>query len=238
MSLDGSTWVWLRGVGLVAGAALFWLAYFDLKDSLRKEPRRLLVLAFLLGAAAAAAALGGYRVAELAGVPDQPGRSWGAILLYTFGVVGPLEEGAKYLVAVAIVFRWREFDEPIDGLVYAAAIAIGFASVETLLYAPYLGPAETLARAVASPLTHSLFAVVWGLGIGRARFVARGRAERLAWHGGSLLAAMLLHGLYDALLLAWNATYTASGTILVLWLFLLWRARAARSRIVSAGGRG
>ena len=86
-------------------------------------------------------------------------------------------------------------------------------------------------------MTHALFAVVWGLGVGRARFVERSRPVRLAWHAGSLLAAMLLHGFYDALLLAWNATYAASATILVLWLSLIWRARATRSRIGSADGR-
>lgn len=216
---------WLRGVGFVAGGALFWLMYFDLKDRLRPEPRRLLSVAFLLGGAAALIGLWVYRLGAWFGIPDFPGPDKLSILFYCTLWVGPLEEGLKFLVARAVVFRFSDFDEPIDGLVYASAVAIGFASVENLLYLPFLDWPEQLARALASPLTHSLFAALWGLGTSHALTRARGRWARFAWQAFPLLLAMLLHGLYDYFLLAMNATFVASGVALVLWLFLIVQAR-------------
>jgi len=42
---------------------------------------------------------------------------------------------------------------------------------------------------------------------------------------GSVLLAMSLHGLYDFLLFAYQATFLTSGLILVIWMFVIWRAR-------------
>ncbi len=220
----------LRALGLAVGGALFWLVYFNLKDHLRPEPRRLLLAAFALGNLSAVVALGGFRLAELLGAPAWPGAGEAAILVYCLGLVGPLEEGAKFLVARLTVYRSRDFDEPIDGIVYAATVAIGFATVENLLFATYLGAGEQVARSLASPLTHSLFAAVWGFGIARARFDARSAVGRLTWQGGTLVSAMALHGLYDFVLLAWGAAYLAGGIALVLWLALIAHARAVVRR--------
>jgi len=215
----------------VMGAGLLWLLYFDLKDSLQKEPRGLLLLALALGGVAALLAMGGFALAEQLGLPRAPGRSSGQILAYCVLAVGPIEEGAKFLVARTIVFRWRAFDERVDGLVYAAALAIGFAVVENFFYWPHLPPVERLARAITSPLTHSLFSAIWGLGVSHALVAARSPTARFLWQAGPLLLGMALHGLYDALLLAWGATFLASGTVLVIWIFVLWQGR----RLVRSG---
>ncbi len=69
------------------GGALFWMMYFDHKDRLRPEPRRMLLWAFVVGAAAAVAASGLYRVAEAAGAPPYPGPSPASIAAYCFGLV-------------------------------------------------------------------------------------------------------------------------------------------------------
>jgi RsiW-degrading membrane proteinase PrsW (M82 family) len=215
----------LRGVGFAAGGALFWLLYFDLKDRLQPEPRRLLVVAFLLGFVAAGLGLGLYRLTALAGLPDYPDPSTRSILFYTMVLVGPIEEGAKFLVARVVIFRWKQFDEPIDGLIYSSAVAIGFASLESLLYAPHAGWPELLARAITAPLSHWLFAAPWGFGLAHARLAVRSPAGRLLWQVLPLLGAMLLHGFYDFALLAWDATWLAAGLALVLWLAIMVHAR-------------
>lgn len=199
--------------------------YFDLKDRLQPEPRRLLLGAFVLGGLSAVAALGLYRAAPLAGLPESPGATSGAILAYCVGLVGPIEEGVKFLAVWAVAFRWRAFDEPIDGLIYAGAVAIGFAAFENVLYLPYLEWPGQLARAMASPLTHSLFATIWGLGLSLSRYRARSAAGCAAWQLLSLAAAMALHGLYDFVILAWNATYVAGAIVLVLWVAMIFFAR-------------
>jgi RsiW-degrading membrane proteinase PrsW (M82 family) len=128
-------------------------------------------------------------------------------------------------VARRFVFRWRHFDEPIDGLVYASAVAIGFATLENLIYLPWLGWVEQAARSLTSPLMHSLFAAIWGFGAGRAAFRARTPAARFAWQAIPLATSMLIHGLYDFLVIGLHATLPASGVVLVLWLLMIARAR-------------
>jgi RsiW-degrading membrane proteinase PrsW (M82 family) len=216
---------YLRGLGFVVGGAIFWILYFDLKDHLNPEPRRLLLYAFLLGCAAAVAGYWAYGLAGWLGLPVVPGTTAMAILVFCVGVVGPIEEGMKFLAARGFVFRWEHFDEPIDGLVYAGAVAIGFASVENVLYMNHLTWWEQLARSAASPLTHSLFAALWGFAVSRAFFFARSRRARILWQAGGLAAAMVLHGLYDFFLFAYNAGYLASLLALILWLFLIQHGR-------------
>jgi len=215
----------------VAGGAVFWLIYFDLKDRLKPEPRRLLLLAFLLGGLAALLGLAAYRLAEWLGAPVSPGESQSEILLYCLALVGPIEEGAKFLVARALIFRWKQFDEPIDGLIYASAVAVGFAAVENLLYLPHLDWPEQLARALTSPLTHSLFAAIWGLGLIHARLHAPTRGARFLLQALPLAASMLLHGFYDFLVIGPGATLPASGIVLVLWLWMIvWARSVVRGR--------
>jgi RsiW-degrading membrane proteinase PrsW (M82 family) len=223
-------WSQLRSgsAGAIVGAALLWLIYFDLKDSLQKEPRLLMLAAFALGGVAACLGLLIYAAAVRLGLPVDPGSTRSEIVLYCLLGVGPVEEGCKFLVARTIIFRWRAFDERIDGLVYSAALAIGFATLENfyfLIDQPYLDVGEQLTRAAVSPLTHSLFAAIWGFGVSRAFFGVRSRRSRLLWQLFPLLLAMFLHGLYDALLLAGDATIPASATILVIWVFVIRNAR-------------
>jgi protease PrsW len=217
--------VWGRGIGFIVGAGLFWLQYFDLKDYLNPEPRRMLVLSYFLGAAAAGVGLFLYRLFEFLGVPDDPGNTPLAILLYCFFVVGLIEEGVKFAAARLIVFRTIHFDEPIDGLVYSSAIAIGFASIESLIYTPLLSWPYQLARDVTAPLTHSLFSSIWGFGCAYAFFRSRTTVQKMLWQFFSFITAMVAHAIYDFFLLSQNATYVASLIALVLWASLIWRAR-------------
>jgi RsiW-degrading membrane proteinase PrsW (M82 family) len=215
----------IRGAGFVAGGVVFWLIYFNLKDRLQPEPRRLLLLAFLYGGLAALVGLAAYRLAEWLGAPEFPGAGRWELLLYCLALVGPIEEGAKFLVARALIFRWKQFDEPIDGLIYASAVGVGFAAVETLLYLPHLDWPRQLARALTSPLTHSLFAAIWGLGLIQARLRASGRGTRFLLQALPLAASMLLHGFYDFLVIGPGATVPASGIVLGLWVWMILYAR-------------
>lgn len=213
-----------RAAGPILGAAILWIQYFDLKDSLRKEPRRMLVFGFFLGAIAAALAYGVYGILEQLGFGG-PGQGAAAQLGYFLGVVGPIEEGAKFAVAWAVLFRTRWFDEPIDGLVYAATVAIGFASLENALYAPHLSWPTHLARVTTSPLTHSVFSALWGFGSGRALLVETTPLRRALWLVLPLIAASLAHGAYDVAVVTLEKPWLASLLVLVVWTFVIGYAR-------------
>jgi len=162
---------------------------------------------------------------DAAGVPDlkMGERLWTAV--YCFSIVGPLEEGAKALMAYRFVFRWREFDEPIDGFVYAAAISLGFASLENFYNVPELDWSHQVARTAALPITHTLFSAIWGFGAGHARFAIPPGPRRAMWQWGTLALAMVAHGLYDYLIFAYQATFVTAGLALGLWALVIWRAR-------------
>lgn len=216
--------VMLRLVGPVLGAAILWIQYFDLKDALRKEPRRMLVFGFFLGALAAVLAYGGYGILEQLGFAG-PGESTAAQLGYFFGVVGPIEEGAKFAVAWAVLFRARWFDEPIDGLVYSSTVAIGFASLENVLYAPHVSWSVHLARVATTPLSHSVFSALWGFGSGRALLVEKSPLRRALWLTLPLAAAAFAHGAYDAATVTFGKPWLASLLVLAVWAFVIGYAR-------------
>jgi RsiW-degrading membrane proteinase PrsW (M82 family) len=214
----------LRAAGPILGGAILWLQYFDLKDSLRKEPRRMLLFGFVLGGVAALLASGAYGVLAQFGLPG-PTEGAAAQLGYFLGIVGPVEEGAKFAVAWAVLFRTRFFDEPIDGLVYAATVAIGFASLENALYAGQVSWPTQLARATTTPLTHSVFSALWGFGSGRALLVETRPIRRAFWLAFPLVAASLAHGAYDAAIVTLGKPWLASLLVLALWAFLIAHAR-------------
>ena len=120
-----------------------------------------------------------------------------------------------------------------------ASLSIGFATTENLLYAPHLEPVEQAARALAAPLVHSLFAVIWGLGAARALLGPVTRLGRWTWQVGTLALSALAHGLYDFFLLGWSAPFVSSALVLALWVALIWQARrllvSARRRAQARG---
>lgn len=213
-------------LGLILTSALLWMYYVQWKDRQNPEPRRRLLRAFLLGIAACVLAMFAFDGLAMIGVPVlQPAdRLWTAT--YCFLFIGPIEEGFKLLVAVLFVFRWRDYDEPLDGFVYAAAISLGFASAENFYNTAQLDWPQQLAHTVSLPLTHTLFSAIWGFGLAYARFQAVRAPRRFAWQIGSVLLAMFVHGLYDFLLFAYRATFVTSAIALMLWLAVLWRVRS------------
>ncbi len=217
--------VWTVAVGAVVAAAVLWSLYFRFKDRLRPEPLKPVIGAFALGGVAAGLAVGVFRLLSWVGVPGEPPAGGLSLLLYCVGVIGAVEEGMKFAVVRLVVVRWRAFDEVIDGLVYAAMTAIGFASMENLIRAGDAFWPEQLAAAATLPLTHAVFAAVWGLPMAHALSIPRPAIIRLLLQAVPLALSMLLHGLYDFCLLGFDATFSASAVVLVVWVGIICSAR-------------
>jgi RsiW-degrading membrane proteinase PrsW (M82 family) len=130
-----------------------------------------------------------------------PGRSTLPSLLFNaFFVAGLVEESVKLYFIRRYIIRRREFDERADGIVYAICVSMGFAFVENLLYG-YRDAGILLARAFSAVPGHALFSGIMGYYIGLSK-IEPGRSG--AW-GRGLAWAVLLHGLYDFLLLSGQA---------------------------------
>jgi len=201
--------------------ALFWLGYFTYKDRAHPEPFGPMGATFLMGLGAAWLCLRFYAYLPLLGIPSDPSvlaetDRWG-FLGYALGVIGPLEEFCKFLPFLLII-RFKSFDEEIDGIIYACTIALGFASWENIRYLKYLDGFELYGRAFASPLTHTIFASIWGYLVGRAKL--KGTPLLPAALGGLAISAAF-HGLFDFFTLSLALRIPAALLILMLWIWMI-----------------
>lgn len=178
--------------------AAFWAAYHWHADRHLPEPLGHLALAFLLGVGSFYLGLGMYAALGLFGlrhdafalaVGNLPG-----LFVYAVMAIGVIEESAKLLPFLLVVLRFREFDEPIDGIIYASFIALGFSAVENYHYLQFLETGAAYARGFAGPVVHMVFASIWGYYIGRAWLRKRRVAAAVC---GSLAVSAALHGIYD-----------------------------------------
>ena len=213
----------------IAVPVLFWAVYHYHKDRHLPEPVGHLILAFGLGILAVYVSSALYTGLGLVGLRFDASYladtdSW-ALLAYSLLAIGPIEELAKLLPFVIVVLRFREFDEPMDGIIYASFIGLGYAAVENWQYRDYLTTTEAMARGFASPVIHMLFASIWGHWIAQAHLA--GRSIILAAIVSGAIAA-ILHGLYDFVVISnpGHALPIAALGILVIWL---WRLRVLRA---------
>jgi RsiW-degrading membrane proteinase PrsW (M82 family) len=178
-------------VAVAFAPGVFWLWYF-LKKDLEPEPLHLIRNCFLWGMAMVVPA-------GLIEVGLQAPDLVGAV------VVAPIvEECLKFLAVYITIYRHDEFDEPMDGVIYAVAVALGFASLENTfyLYQAYKagdGTLHSLAilRAVFSVPGHALFAIPWGYRLGIAKFSHKRRDQQYV--GVGLLLGITFHAVFNFL---------------------------------------
>ena len=218
---------------------LFWAAYHYHKDRHLPEPPGHLLLAFTLGLMAAVLAKLMYLALEPAGLRfdavelaanNRPG-----LLAYALLAIGPIEEFAKLLPFVLIIIHLKEFDEPLDGIIYASFIALGYAAVENYLYLEYLTPLESVARGFASPVVHILFASIWAHCITQSWLAKRSILKALL---PGFLVSALLHGLYDFLVLQSPVASLPIAALLIvsIWVWRLMLMRRLRRTAIRQSG--
>ncbi len=204
---------------------LFLAGYHYHKDRHLPEPPLNLVLCFAMGIGVSWVSSSLYELLGVFGLRYDAfalaDESVSGLFLYAMLAIGPIEEFAKLLPFLVVVMRFRHFDEPIDGIVYASFIALGYAAAENVQYLQFLSPVEAVARGFASPVVHILFASIWGHWIGMAKL--ENRPLLPAAFIGFLLAAAA-HGVYDFIVLLEpvNALPVAALLIVGGWV---WRLR-------------
>ncbi len=123
-----------------------------------------------------------------------------------------VEEGSKGLGLILILlFLRREFDDIVDGIVYGGLIALGFATVENIVYYGRSLRTEGLEgliivfimRGIMSPFAHVTFTAMTGIGCGISRESHSTAVRFLAPLGGYILA-VVLH-------MIWNGMATLLG---------------------------
>lgn len=214
--------VWLLLSGILA-PAFFWAGYFFYKDRFRPEPLRNLGFAYLMGLMSACLCCRFYGLLPLVGLPADPSALMESdrlqFFFYSLGIIGVIEEFFKCLPFFIVLFFFKAFDEKTDGIIYAAMIALGFASFENMNYLVFMEGFPLFGRAFASPLTHTVFASIWGYTLGRARIEKRSQIR--AFLIGFPLSA-LAHGLFD--FFATDPGLRVGGALFILFIWL-WQIR-------------
>jgi len=168
------------------------------KDKYEREPKHYLFKCVLFGMLSCVPAvlgtLGFEALLNLKGASHSPDIT--VVAIYAFVAVALSEEFAKFLFLRYYIFPKREFDEPMDGIVYAVSIGMGFAILENVLYVLEGGLALALLRMFTAVPGHAAFGVIMGYYVGLAKFEKnKTRATTLLLLG--VLAAATVHGAYD-----------------------------------------
>ena len=155
------------------------------------------------------------------------------IFYSAFLEAGFCEEFSKLLIFLIFIWRDKNFDEYMDGIVYATFIGLGFACVENIMYVFGAagesfgsGIGTGIVRALLSVPGHFLFGVVLGYFLSMARF-SKTKAEGIKYIIIGLLTAAVCHGLFDWLLMVSDALGEVIGAILyaafLVGDFFLWK---------------
>ncbi len=199
----------------------FWAAYHWQVDRQLPEPPGHLLLAFGSGIASFYLGLLLYwglglfnlrQDAYLLAASNLPG-------LFAYGVlvIGMIEESVKILPFLLLVLRFREFNEPIDGIIYASFIALGFSAMENIYYLDSLTTVQAWARGFAAPVVHIVFASIWGYHIGKAHLLGKALTPIVSI---TLAATAFLHGAYDFVAIGLPTTALPFVTALIVGLWI------------------
>lgn len=200
---------------------ILWLMFY-LREDRHPEPKLLLLLTFVGGMASVVLAIVGECVfAQLAGGGScRQGINYTAENIITlFLAIAFIEEYVKYLVVKFLVLRKKDFDEPVDAMIYLITAALGFAAVENVLFVfPLfhdnlrLGLEITTNRFLGANLLHALSSAIVGFFLARAWF----SPHRHHFVALGIIIASLLHAFFNYLILVRDSL--SQGT---LYVFLL-----------------
>ena len=126
------------------------------------------------------------------------------------------EETAKLFMLWLLLRKNKEFNQNIDGIVYAVCIAMGFAGFENIMYIfkEEEGPWQTVAilRALFAVPGHYIFGVLMGFFYSIVHFRPKkfGKYKNLIW-----IAPVVAHGVYDSICFIGEEHYVLGSLIFI-----------------------
>lgn len=181
-------------------------AFVNWLDRYEKEPKLLLGAAFGWGVVIAGG--GAFILNTIFGIAIYSiTGSEGAAEFGTASIVAPIiEEGLKGLAVLVVFLLFRkEFDSILDGIVYGAITAMGFAAIENVLYIYRNGYQESgwegfwvlvVIRVILVGWMHPFFTAFTGIGLAIARMSRNTLVKVLAVPAGYVVA-VLTHAFHN-----------------------------------------
>lgn len=180
--------------------AIIGLFAIYLSDRVDREPTKLLILTYVLGALAVIPSI----IVEEILIKFNVFTGVLQAFYNAFIVAALTEEFFKRLVVLKVPFKTSYFNEKLDGIVYAVFAALGFATVENIMYVVFTytnNPFIGLYRGIFSVPAHGIFGITMGYYISLSRF-DKDKIRKKSNLRKSLIMPIILHGLFDFILMA------------------------------------
>ncbi len=207
--------IYLLCLAIAPGVAISLYVYK--KDKFDKEPKKLLLLAFVFGVISTipAVILSVY-FKKQTGLSEHTLPILGLLSFSLMGI-GLVEEISKWIF-VRYFYKHKAFSEPFDGIVYSVMVSMGFATIENVFYVLEGGISVGILRMFISVPAHAAFAVVMGNYFGMAKFLKPKPYLLLL----GLIIPAIYHGLFDFFLLQKYSFLLTLGAVItfvhIVWL--------------------
>lgn len=244
---------WLLIVAAIAPAIVLG-GYIFKKDRVEKEPLSLLALIFAMGVFSCFPAIileeigeglilgfmgDSIKVTEDGIYSIGTGSYYIYQALTAFLGVALIEEFCKWFAMKGVTAKHKEFDNIFDGVVYGSFAALGFATLENIMYVLNYGWGTAFTRAFLSVPGHLSYGVIMGYYYSLWKIAEKANSleknlkiqgkipmhakeisyKKFAWL--SVIVPTFYHGAYDLCCFLGNeaATYTMVGLVIFLYIY-------------------
>ena len=210
---------------LATAPVIIILVYVYIRDKYEKEPLGLLLKALLGGGLTiipivlVSGWLEGYKV-YFTGFQQ--------VGYVAFILAALVEEFFKFAVLFFLIWRNKEFNEKFDGIVYAVFISLVFAWVANISYVFNYGESAGYLRALTAVPAHALFGVTMGYYFSFAKFGHNKRKNINMFL--ALFMPVLLHGIYDFILMSGHYMYLL---LFIPFVIYLWWSGFNKMKVLS-----
>ena len=207
-------------IALALAPVVILLFYIYHKDRYAPETTSQLLKAFFFGVLSAPLSfLLSEPFAALDLYPNIPVTIGGSISTAFWGAAIP-EESMKLIMLWLLLRKNKYFDENMDGIVYAVFVSLGFAAVENLMYLfnNYdMFIKVGIMRGIFSIPGHFCFGILMGYYYSLAKFYPKSSAKNRIL---ILVAPIIVHGIYDSVLMVMDIAPYLSGICSIIFLVL------------------
>ncbi len=186
----------LKYLSFIVPPLIAFLLYLYLRFKFTKWPYSLLFRSFLWGMASIVIVLAVQVLASYLELDKL--NNIRRILFYALVIMAFFSELAKFTILKGLIYPRDEFKSPVDGIIFATMIAMGFATMNNILYfinIPHLSVSGV--NAITAGPANVIFGVIMGF------FIGLGKLRRMRFIDSmtGLAAAIVFHALYDFCLL-------------------------------------
>ncbi len=194
--------------------------YFYQKD-IHKEPTKLLRKLFISGIISGIlviviSLIYNYLIPNYASLTSN---NYLNMFIYSFIFISLIEEISKWVMIYFISYKNPEYDEFYDIILYSVFVALGFATLENLIYTiPNKSIYVTIFRGITAIPAHACYQTFMGYYLTLSKYKPNRKKHYIIL---SIIVPIILHGIYDLLLYLGNIILVILFVIFLITIFVL-----------------